>query len=165
MSALAVNPLAAVLVCGVGGGQEDRAIRQQAPDDPAGRELCQPPARPASLREDAAVAGGVAGDERSQRAQEVGDGAAADGEESGGQQQAEARGGSAAEGAPERVEQGAGRAGQLVAPAVQLAADGACLAGLPAPPLASLGLGQLWPRAYAGHHSLLVRGTGCVLFP
>jgi hypothetical protein len=83
----------------------------------------------------------------------------------GGEQKAETQRGSAAEGAAERIDQSACRSGQLVMQAAQLTSDDACLAGLAPSPLASLGLGQSSPLAYAGHHSLLVSGTGCVLFP
>ena len=68
MTPLAVDLLAAMLVYGVVGGQEDRAVGQQVFENPSGQELGQPPTRPASLREEAAVAGGVAGNEWSQGA-------------------------------------------------------------------------------------------------
>jgi hypothetical protein len=71
----------------------------------------------------------------------------------------------AGEGAAQGVQQGAGRPGQLVVQAAQLASDGAGLARLPPPSFASLGLGQSPLLAYAGHHSLFVRSTGGVLFP
>jgi len=164
---LAVDVLAPVFVHGVVAGQEDRAVGQQVFDDPAGQELGQPPAGPAPLGEEAAVAGGVAGGERPQGAQEVGDGVTADGEQGGAQQQGEAQGGGRGEGAAEGAEQVAGQAGQSGLRVPQLSADGQRLASLPSSPLSPLGLGQPLssPAAYAGHCSLLVRNTGSVLSP
>src|SRR5262249_42224056 len=117
--------------------------------------------------EEAAVAGRVAGDQRPQGAQEVGDGVPADGQQGGREQQSEAQGGGTGEGAAEDVDQGAGGAGGVVTELEELASDGAVLAGRPPAGLAPLGLGQ--PRApplgYTGHRSLLARVTGSVLSP
>jgi len=141
MSAFAINVLAAMFVHRVVAGQDDGSIRQQVFENPASQELGQPPTRPASLREEAAVAGGIAGNERSQGAQEVGDGVASDGQDGGTEQEREAQGRGFGEGVRESVAQRVDRSGQLVVGLAELSADGSVLASLLLPALASLGFG------------------------
>lgn len=62
-TALAVNVFALVFVHGVVAGQEEGSIRQQVFEAPSGQKFSQPPTRPATLCEEATVAGGMAGNE------------------------------------------------------------------------------------------------------
>src|SRR5262249_47910461 len=162
MPALAIDVLPPVFLHGVIARQEDRAGGQQVVEGPAGQEPGQPPARPAPLREDAAVAGGGAGDERPGGAQEGGGGVPADGQQGRRGPEAEGQGGGAVEGAAQGIDEGAGGTRPPVVQLAELSSDGPRLAGLVPTPSASLGLGQAPPPAYAGHHSLLVRDTGRV---
>jgi len=167
MPALAIDVLAPVFLNGVIASQEDRAGGQQVVEGPAGQESGQPPARPAPLREDAPVAGRVAGGERPHGPEEVGDGVPADGQQGSGQQEGAAEGGGLGEGPTEGIDQGADRVGQLRPQLPELSAYGPGRAGLPPPALPPLGLGPPRPPAlgYTGHSSLLGRDTGSVLSP
>jgi hypothetical protein len=84
------------------------------------------------------------------------------GQEGGDEQEGEAPGGGAGEGAAEGINQGTSGPGQQVVHPPELSSDDAGLAGLAPPSLASLGLGESPPLAYAGHHGLLRRSTGGV---
>src|SRR5262249_6065829 len=147
--------------------QEDGAVGHQLLQDPGGQELGQSPTRPAALREDAAVAGGIAGDERPQGAQEIGDGVPTDRQESGDQQEAEAQGGGLGEGLAEVVAQRPGWTRQLCVGMLELPPDGAGLAGLLSSSLPSLGLGPARTPSldYTGHSGLLGRNTGSCWSP
>lgn len=111
-------------------------------DNPSRQELGQSPTRPATLREETAVAGGIAGNERSQSAQQIGDGVSADGQQCGGEQESEAQGSSFGEDVSKGIAEEAYRSGQLVVELAELSSDGACLAGLPLASLGSLGFGE-----------------------
>ena len=76
------------------------------------RAARQPPAGPAALGEDAVVAGGMARGQGTQGAQEVADGALADGQDGGQGQDDEAEEGRSREGTGQGVEEGTGRLGQ-----------------------------------------------------
>lgn len=114
MAGLAVNILALVFVHGVIAGQVDGAVGQQVFEEPSGQEFSQPPTRPASLREEAAVAGGIAGNKRSQGTQEIGNAVSADGQDGGAEQECEAQGRGFAEGVCEGIAHQACWSGQSI---------------------------------------------------
>jgi hypothetical protein len=88
-----------------------------------------------------------------------------DGQEGGDEQEGKAQGRGPGEGSAEGVEQDAGGAGQPVVQVAPFSSDGPCLAGLPLPAFASLGLGKSPPLAYAGHQSLPVRSQELLRYP
>ena len=164
----AIHLGATVFIHGVIAGQQQRTVRDQTFDDLAHQESSQLPARPASLGEDAAIAGGVAGDKRSQGRQEVGNDMSSDGEQSGDQEQGKAEGSGGGEGVCQGIAHGACRSGELAVELAELSADGACLASLSASSLVSLAFGKaMLPLflGYTGHSRLLGRDTGSVKSP
>ena len=82
------------------------------------------------MGEDAVVAGGVAGGQGAEGAQQVGDGAPADGQDGGEGEQDEAAIGRAREGRFQGVEDGADRLGELLVDPFELASRRTGLSGL-----------------------------------
>src|SRR5262249_61549374 len=106
----------------------------------------QPAGGPAAVGEGAVITAGVARGQGAQGAEQVGDGAAAHGEEGGQGQQDEAVIGGARQGRGQRLEDGVDGRGESVMVAVDLAAGGAGLLGEsaavgPAPLLGAAPLG------------------------
>src|SRR5215217_9061134 len=107
-------------------GQGDRLIGAEAAEEDAGQGAGQRPGRPAPPREDAVVAGGVAGGQPADGPQEVGDGATAGGQDGAGHEGGESPEGRRGEGAgegPDQPSQGFGYNGHG---ASLLVGDGWC---------------------------------------
>ena len=111
MAALAVDLGAAVLVHGVVADHEDGPVGDPMVEDEPGQDPRQLQGRPASLGEDAVIAGGVAGGQVGGGAEQVGDGAAAGGEDGGDEQDQEALIGGVVEDRGERGEDGLSEVG------------------------------------------------------
>ena len=92
VAGLAVDLTAGVAVHGVVTDQHDRPVGDEGVQQQAGQRAAQAEARPGGTRQDAAVVGGVARGEVAERAQQVGDGVAAGGQQRGRQQGGETRG-------------------------------------------------------------------------
>ena len=111
MAPLAVDLGAAVLVNGVVARQVDGPVGGPMIDDEPGEDPRQLGGRPAAPRQDAMIAGGVAGGQLGGGAEQVGDGAAAGSEDGGDKQDQEALIGGVVEDRRERGEDGPGEVG------------------------------------------------------
>ena len=76
MAPLAVDLGAAMLIDGVIAGQRNGACGDEATQDQIGQAVSHGPQRPAAPREDAVIAGGMAGSETADGAEQIGDRAA-----------------------------------------------------------------------------------------
>jgi hypothetical protein len=169
---VAVAGLAEDLVAWVFGdrvvtGQQDTAFRHEVVKDPTAKAAGQPPAGPAPFGEDFVVAGGVAGGQGAEGAQQVADGTTTDGEDGGQGQDDHAQEGGPGEGTSQGVEEGARRPGQGLVGAAELAAGGAGLARLAlaafavaAPSTAGLATARGRPAALATRRRAAPRGSG-----
>ena len=111
MTALAIDLGAAVLVDGVVADDRDGPVGDPPVEDEPGQDPRQLQGRPAPLGEDAVIAGGVAGGQIRGGAEQVGDGAAAGGEDGGDEQDQEALVGGVVEDRGEAGKDGAGEVG------------------------------------------------------
>ena len=114
---------------GVVAGQLDEALGGEPGQDGGDVPACQPAGGPAAVGEDAVITAGVARGQGAQAAEQVGDGAAAHGQDGGQGQQDEAAMSGPGQGRGQRLEDGVDGLGELAAEPLELASAQAGLSG------------------------------------
>src|SRR5262249_245781 len=121
VAALAVDPGPGMFGDGIVAGQFDRAAGGEAVRDSGDVAARQPAGGPGAGGGGTGITAGVARGQGAQGAEQVGDGAAADGEDSGQRQQDEAPMSRSGQGRGQGLEDGVDRRGELAADPLELA--------------------------------------------